>query len=363
MGLLFLDGFDHYSTTELTTWWTQIYTQPAVAPVIGSTGRRSSQGCRWSFTNQACQAIGITLNPGDATCVVGMAFTMTGPFGELRTGGSPLDPASNASPCNALIHLRQGGTDQLAVQINTNGTLAVYRGSTLLGNTTVALSAGVTSYIEFKTLIHPSTGTVEIKIDGVASGLALTGQNTRNTSSSTWDEVVVGNGTSGSGSTKTWTIDDLYIVDGTGSVWNTFKGDTYVSILTPTSNGNSRDFTRSTGADDYALVDETLVNGDTDYLESATATNKVSMGYSNCPVAGADIYGLVVAAYGRKTDAGAAGHKALVRISGTDYVGTEVGLTSSYSFKKQAWDTSPASGVAWTESEVNAAEFGAQKSA
>lgn len=369
MSLLFADGFDHYATAEITTWWTQIYGAPQNAPAItASVGRRSTQALRFSFTNVNTRPVSISLTPGDATCVIGFSFVWTGgSFSDARTGTAlNINAFSGSQQANMLVGLLQGGSGQIYFQITTSGTISVYRLSgttgTLLGTGSIAMNVGVTTYLEFKVLIHASAGTIDIRHDGISS-LALTGQNTRGTSTASYDEVAVGHMVGVGATSRTVDIDDLYIADGTGSQWNTFKGDVRVDVRRVTANGTNRDFTPSTGSDDYAVVDETLVNGDTDYLESSTVSHKVDMVTEDAAVSGADIHGVIVAAYARKTDAGAAGHKALVRIGSTDYVGTEVGLTSSYSFKLQVWELSPATGVAWTESEFNGAKFGAQKSA
>ena len=68
--LLYLDSFDHYATADITQRWTQLYvhTNP-IAPVIGATGRRGTNGVRWSV-NQAYDHPSImakTLAPADAT--------------------------------------------------------------------------------------------------------------------------------------------------------------------------------------------------------------------------------------------------------------------------------------------------------
>jgi hypothetical protein len=154
----------------------------------------------------------------------------------------------------------------------------------------------------------------------------------------------------------------MYIADGSGTAWADFKGDTRVDAVFPNANGTNRDFTPSAGTDDFAVVDETDDNEDTDYLTATAAAQKCTMNFPNAPLTGADIYGLQVIVSGKKTDAGSSGHKAVARIGGTDYLGAERSLSTTYSFRRQPWDSKPSDSTPWTDTDFNAAEFGMQKS-
>ncbi len=86
------------------------------------------------------------------------------------------------------------------------------------------------------------------------------------------------------------------------------------------------------------------------------------MNFPNAPVTGADIHGIQIVAQIRKADAGAAGHKAVARIGSTNYLGTELGIPSTYAILREPMAVKPSDSTAWTESDFNAAEFGAKKS-
>jgi hypothetical protein len=128
------------------------------------------------------------------------------------------------------------------------------------------------------------------------------------------------------------------------------------------ANGTTRQFTPSTGTDDFAVVDEALANSDTDYLSSSSPGDVVTMGLQNLIATGSTILGLQVVAQVRKETSGSAGHEPAFRIGGVNYFGTEVLISSTYEFTHQCYGKSPASGIAWTESEFNNAEVGAKKS-
>jgi len=365
--LLFLDSFDHYSDAQKLEKWTQL----TVGNVFGDTtiqavGRRSSNGIRMRTTNASNNSKADFLHlvpamplPADAAVVLGFAFRSVTAFSGMGSNGT----SPTAAGTSALFTALYQSTEQFWARLNINGTISVLRGTTVLGTTGTALQENVYSYLEFKVLISDSVGTVNVAINGI-SEISLTGQNTRNGSVSAWDELRMGTVSNGAAGTiaQEWNFDDLYLTDSSGSGWTGFKGDTRMDVLLPSANGAVRDWTPSTGTDDFAVVDENPPNGDTDYLSASVVGDEVSLVFPDAPVVGADIHGIQLSAYGRKTDSGASGHKALARIGSTNFLGTERGLGSAYAFKREPWDLSPATSAAWTESEFNAAQFGAEKS-
>ena len=60
-------------------------------------------------------------------------------------------------------------------------------------------------------------------------------------------------------------IDDVYVTN-----TSTRLGESRVAVLYPSADTAHADWTPSTGTDHYALVDETTVNSDTDYVASGT---------------------------------------------------------------------------------------------
>jgi hypothetical protein len=356
MALLFVDSFDHYATAALLQKYTQMSGGTAADPTIGAYGRRSTNGVRWSTTNDSGKALRKVIGASGATAIIGFSFVQTGAFSGLHVSTN----ASFAAQSNIVCMFLQGGTNQVWVRINSTGTLSVLRGSTVLGTTTNALSVGVTYYIELKVLLHDSTGTVGLRVDGV-SWLSLTGQDTVNTSSATWDEFAFGH-VSSNLTTITWSADDLYVADGSGSDLNDFAGDVRIDVCQPTADGAATSFTPSTGADNYAMVDEAEADGDTTYNESTTVNHIDSFTTENAPSSAA-IIAVAVTVQARKTDAGASTIAGLTRISGTDYPGSNQATPSSYAFHQQIWENSPATSVAWTTAEFDGAEFGYKKTA
>jgi len=371
MALLFADSFDHYATADITEKYAQIAVLPSTAPTIGAFGRRSTSGMRWTVAGAGANRSGKSVyltpetpTPSGATCIVGFAFTHGGDgFGDLGTTAGNDPNQAGASPYAVLLYIRQGSATQVYFRLNTSGQIEarLATSNTLLGTSSVALSQGVTHYLEFKVLIHDTAGTVEVRKDGFAI-LTLTNQDTLATASATWDEIAFGHISSVVGHQGHWSYDDLYVADGSGADITDFMGDVRVDSLGPDGEGTTLNFTPSTGSTHYTLVDEATPNDDTDYNESSTVGHIDTLTFGAVPISGATVKAVQVVCSVRRTDAGVTGHKAMTRIGGTNYAGTEYSVSSSYSFRRQVWEDSPATATAWTDTEINGAEFGYQKS-
>lgn len=356
MALLFLDSFDHYATANITPKWTQRISGGGTdSSAIGAFGRRGTNGWKASssnvLANTGADAPSVTLSPTGAVCIAGFAFRNVTAFS-----------ATNSTQAY-IFGIFDSGSVQCVLVVNGAGQLEFYRGlasGTLLGTSAFALSQDVDHYIEIKAEIDNS-GDVTIRVDGVTV-LTLTNVDTQSTSNASWNQVVIGATRTSSGSVLTWYYDDLYIADASGSDWNDLVGDIEIGGNLPNANGTTRNFTPSTGTDDFAVVDEAAANGDTDYLVASNVNDVVTMGFPNV-AAGAVILGVQVVCQVKKTAAGSAGHKAVTRIGGTNYAGAEVGLTTSYMFARQVWEVKPSDASAWIDSDFNSAEFGAKKSA
>lgn len=367
MALLFADGFDHYAFADITQYWTQVYAGPPTDPSIGAFGRRGTNGLRCqttTATNNAVRPVGAVLpNVSGDTCFVGFSFKSND---HANLGTTILSDDPNLSGTfdrnMGLLFIRHTSTTQVFISLNASGQVTAYRGTTLLGTSTAALAVGVEHFLEIKVVIHNSTGSIEVRANG-GTILSLSGVDTQQTGSATWDEVVLGKAVTANSNQITWDFDDFSAHDGSGSNWNTFMGDHAWKLRLPTANGTTRDWTPSTGTDDFAVVDDVPPDGDTSYLEAANVGDLVTMGFEDADIDGASIDAVVVVAQIEKTDAGTAGHKAALRISGTDYLSAEKAVPSTYALVPAIFELNPATSAPFTETIFNGMEIGAEKSA
>ena len=340
MALLFMDSFDHYVTADFL----EKYAALAGGPVLtAAAGRRSSAAlvCQYGayVTTRA-------LAPASPTCLIGVAYKMM------------VMPGGTATP---VLEIRSGGATQLTIALNPAGFLEARRGlyyGTLLGTTSVSISAGSFVCVEVQVLLHLSAGTVTIRFNGVEV-LAVTGVNTCNSGTAGWDSVKLLNEASGAAH-----YDDLYIADGSGPApWNGFLGDVRVDARYPTAEGASAQWTPSAGTDNALMVDETAPDDDTTYTATSTVGHTDTHVVQDAPVAGATVYGVQLNLSVKKMDAGACTIAPVVRHSGTNYPGAAVAPGTGYGYQLAVYPTNPGTSAAWTEAGFNAAEFGYTRTA
>jgi hypothetical protein len=319
-----------------------------------------------------------------------------------------------------------GSTMQGRITIDPTGHVKAWRGSsTVLGTSASAISFGPFHYIECKYKVDPSAGIVEVKVDGVVV-LSLTSQNTRSSSNSYSNGVILAALSTGAGTTVWW--DDFYICDDTTSADNTYLGDVKILCSLPTANGSTNNYTNawaSWAATTVMVVGQqykdangniqrvTSVTGDAKTGGSAptwataggspTTDNHVTtvvvgsganpgaanwMAVSEIPpddsnsyvtdatpgdidrytfasVAGSQVKAVVVNMRADKDDSGTRTIRAACKSGSTTAdSGTDLPLTlGSYADLQGIFPTDPNTGIAWTISGVNAAEFGVKTTA
>lgn len=343
--LLFMDGFDNQSITQLVTngkWVTQSGFAIETSVVQYSVGQ-SIQEASNGFIERN---IGSNLAAG---CFgVGFRF-VTG------TGANP------------IFILYDSTTIQIGLHCNNDGTLSVCRGTTatVLGTSATALSTDTWYYVELKWKINDSisSGDVVVYVDGVAVLTVSATSDTKATANAYATKYRLGGDSTFYNSTaRRRYLDNHYFVDFSGSVNNAPLGSVRVQTLSPSGNGNSSGMSGSDGnsVNNYQLVDETgSHNTDTDYVEHATATTKDTYAFGDSAATTGTIYGIQTNIVARKTDTDAKTICPVIRIGSTDYDGTTTaGLASTYSTYTQVYETKPSDSTAWTKSDVDGAEYG-----
>lgn len=346
-------------TADLLEKWSASGALFGGAVAITTNGRRGSGGARitpGTANNSSTAYLQKSLAPVDATtCILGVAINAV--LGTAGAAGMP------------LVQIRATGGPQITLRVDSAGTLTVTRGQhngTVLGTTTATIPSGAFAYVELRVVIHASAGVVALRING-ASALSLTGQNTSNTGTTAWSNVVLGIFDSvGSTNTQaggTIDFDDLYVLDGSGtSPWQGFLGDCRVDARLPTGAGASVAWAPSAGAN-WSCVDEAAPNDDTDYVAAASTGLTDTHVTQDAPVAGAAIFGVQHCLAMKKSDTGTCAVAPVIRHAGTDYAGADLNPGTTYTYGLAVQPVNPGTGVQWTESGFNAAEFGYRRTA
>lgn len=247
------------------------------------------------------------------------------------------------------------------LNLTVDGRLQIRRGTTVLGQTAAGTvqMAGVLQYIAADIVIDPTNGSSVVYLDGnEVTALTLSGVNTANAGETSWNSFFL------KGSSSTY-LCDIYVLDGTATGPHDLIPDARVDYVPVNGNGYSSQFTGSDSnqVNNYQQVDENSTgdpDDDSTYNEaSAAAIDGYTLG--DAPEVGATIIGVTAFAHARKTDAGTAPFAVGLRRSGANYLGTTHYLPISYVDVREHHGVDPATGLAWTESNFNAAELVIQR--
>lgn len=325
MTILFMDGFDTASTSNILTKWT--------GGAINSiqTGRFDYGQCVRMAGNQT-----LTKSLGGNFATIGIATAI-----RLNTSILP-------SP---LIGFRDAGAAQCDIRMRSDGKIDITRNGTVLATSAGTLSLNVWYHLEFKATIADSGGSAELKVNG-ATFVSLSSGDTKNTSNAYANEIIL----SAQQGNMPVDYDDLAVWNTSGGANNDWIGDCRVFTQVPDGAGNYSQWTPSTGNNNYQNVDDNPTDGDTTYNSTSTVNNIDTFTFPNISGTGT-VKAVQTSIVARKDDAGARTIAPVIR-RGSDYVGNNVNVGDSYAMYTQLWETDPIAAAAWTLANVNSSEFG-----
>jgi hypothetical protein len=335
MTLRFVESFDHYATADLLEKWTAVDSNISGQAISAGNGRRGTNAFSSTTTGRGL----VRAVPAHATYTIGAALNL----------------ASNGiGSQTTFFEFRELGSIHLQMRLNTDLSVTVRRNTTTLATSAAGvIPANGFSYIEFKATVNDTTGAYEVRVNG-ATVLSGSGADTRDGGTGVVTTIALLHAANNS------YIDDVYICDGAGSANTTFLGDVRVDAGLPNANGNSSQLLGSDGnsTNNYQLVDETPPNDDTDYVGSATASQKDTYGFPNMLHTPSSIFGVQVSINAKKDDAGLRSVCSVTRSGGSDTDGATQALGTSYVYFLEVLENDPNTAAAWTQSGYNAAEFG-----
>ncbi len=349
MALLWIDGFDSFGTS----------TGAAPSPT-GVVGRKYTAAQEASMKVQAGRFIGQSLQLTSSSSIV---VTKTGlTTNATVVAGFAVKFTNLPGGLCGFFAFMDGSSRGVYLVATPDGEIAVCKGSTAteLGRTSgLGLVAGSWYWIQCKTYVHVSAGTVELKL-GTTTVLSLTGKNTK-TTHDYHDGFRLLRDNSNVPVLDPY-FDDLYFLDASGSANTNFLGNMKVTTIRPNGDTADVDWTPSTGVTHYDLVDEEVFvstpTSDGDYVESAVSTDKDLYDYSALVGISSGIAGAMVSTDCRETDATSFSLKTVCKSGSTESAdsGQAVG-TQTLTTKCRVVESNPAGG-AWDATSLDAALFG-----
>ena len=148
-------------------------------------------------------------------------------------------------------------------------------------------------------------------------------------------------------------------INGPGTITANFVVSTTIKLF-PMGDGNYRDLSYFGDTRNWRCVDEQTADDDTTYVyRSSSSSNYIRDTYATQDTSASGTINSVTIYIRCRYSGGSATPNArtVVRISGTDYVGTDIILTTSWATYSTTYTTNPAGG-AWTWAAINALECG-----
>lgn len=332
MALLHMDGFDYASSVvDLKTVF-GYGTQPNYASYMSvANSNRFLNNSGKHVTGSHSQFLNCSIE-NKTTVITGVAFkTNSESFG------------------NFLYFYDSAGSEHLYVNATSSG-ISVVRGSTTLASAAVTLILTNYNYIAVKVVFNDSIGSVELYLNGdkIIDQGNLDTNNTANGGCSKvglWFPV------------STTYFDDWYIFDDTGSENNSVLPDARIIHLTPAADTAQKDFSPSTGTDNYAMVDEATADGDSTYV-SRGSTGKDFYTLTDLPANVTSANAVLVVAHGKKTDTDVVVLDVGIKSATTESLTGDYYLNTSYQAYGSMFDTDPHTSGAWSVSAVNALQCG-----
>jgi len=334
MSLLYVDGFDSYDTSAIGYRW-----DTALGCTIDNLHPRTLGGNYLKITDN----IEKMFQPSSNVLVNGFAFRID----DYQISPNPFkisyyDVDGNLGVEYILSY--DSGT-------NKYGFICKFNGGVLF-TTAFTMVASNWYFIENKVLIDKTNGIVIMKIndstEGTASGIA-TVDNSVSLESYSKVKYTVGAGC--------YELDDLYILDNTGSTHVDFLGNILILALAPDSDGTNTNFSPNGSANNFECVDEKNIDGDVTFVSSDILNSVDTYNYPDISN-NYQIKAVVSNIVARKTDAGNRAISHVVRSGGTNYSLDDISLLDNYSFSQRVWEKDPNTLNDWDNTGLNSAEFG-----
>jgi hypothetical protein len=383
MSLLLTEGFETYgSQNDLSTRWSNRVISGTATAGSGSAsvtfvaGRYAGSAARLQSTSSTSSGFGWNQSVyfdqapgGDLTTVfVGMGYKLDN-FNQLT--GAPF-----------MQLMDSNGQTNLELRFTSGFYPYLTRNNTTLCTSSRAAAGGLWSYYEIGVNFSSTAGWCELWMDGslvasyygtgatraLANGNTVAGLASMRTFRVGYS---VGGGNGGNWSHDI-SLDDVYLCSSAGTRNNNILIDPRIITLLPnaaSADGSGAHTQFSLGgttpaATNWQSVNETALNSDVNYVQDNTVGQLDTYQYPDLPSTVSTVLGVVMQHVVRKDDAGARQLQAVVRQSGSDStVPGSVVATAAYLAMRLPADVNPATGLPWTVSDVNGAEFGYRVSA
>lgn len=273
--------------------------------------------------------------------------------------GLKVGDISTISPTQAVVKVFDiDENEKLSVNVTSAGELTITCAGSGHSISGTSSGLGITDdtwiYVEVYALFHASAGQVIVEVDGVEEINTGSVDTVPTSVATNWSFVsfrtfassVVADG---------FFLDDIYILDGNGSMNNDILGPQEVRAIFPDADTVDADFTPSTGIDNYAMIDEQTYS-ESDYVEGVSGNIDI-YDYGVLSL-NKTVNGIAVLTSARKTQAANA---LLISKSVSNSIPSDEAaraVRSSFETFLRIIEQNPDGPVPWTKVAIDVAQFG-----
>jgi len=263
---------------------------------------------------------------------------------------------ANLNPgIGSIMSFKSSGTAVLSLMLSRNGVIWIedYNRNSAGASAKRLIHTRRWNYFEIKATFHPTAGTVVVHHNGLEV-INTTGNDFGNSYYADNLQLTYGSSVRGDQS-----FDDMYLIDPNTSGASDFLGPIVVRSLKPTSDTATADFTPSEGSDHFAVVDDDRADGAT-YLESSTINDDDLFGFASIPSEIATLKGVSLETASAVTGSQPKETVSLCKSGSAALQEIESQTTIAVDFEQfdSIIEDDPDTGVPWTISGLNAAQFG-----
>lgn len=348
MALLFMDGFD-VGDFALKSWTT--YTNDNGTASV-ATGRVSGSAVAVAMpgSGAANRIVQIQrLIPATTQITMGVAVRLT--VDSSGSGGFNLSLYGDSGVTQHLTLMSEPTTKAIQLRLGSmTGTVLQTSGSIMTPNAWV--------YLEIQATIADAGGICVVRLNGASTPIInFTGDTKNGGTATTTSMIALGSFRSQNNSAETAVYDDLYILDNTGTINNTFLGDVRIASLQPNGVGTDTQLTPTGSVTNWQNVDE-IPYSTTDYNGSSTVGLRDTYTLTDLPGSVTTVHALQSNIIASKSDVTTASAKIPIRTGGNVYYGATNSLSTTYLTYSDMHSINPNTTVAWTTGDVNGLEAG-----
>ena len=354
MALHLLDGFETYGNggiagASLDAALGQIWSAPGATngtdAYITTPGRGNAGACL-HMPDDGYNYLYHNCGVSKQTWIIG--FAIYTPKGAVNNGSNYIYQARD-SVDGYQMTLRLGYLDSLQMWFGYWGGGAYFHQE----SNPLTFRTGQWNYVEIKYTIHDSTGSYEVRVNGVnvlsASGIDTDFTNVGDVERHIFVCAV-----------NNQKFDDIYICDDSGAEFNDWLGDQYTVIgIVPGGDTAQLDWSAQPAGSHYQNIDEDGGNDNNDYVYDSTLGNEDLYDYDNLPVSPSDILLLDIWTQAALDIVGSESLIVTCQSGVTHSDGpTETVTDTNYTTFHRLLSQDPNTAAAWTEAGLNAAQFG-----